>query len=92
MFGFPLVFWHSLYASCFDTTLEEFGEERAQDTETFCDHLVGRILGCVDLRVSALDTLFLVIGSVAAVLGHVEGTGEDAEKGKRTEEADRTRD
>ena len=86
MFVFPLVFWHALYASCFDTTLEELGEKGAQDTESFCNHLVWRILDCVYLGVSALDTFFLVIGSAAAVLGHVEGTGEDGwEKGKRTE-------
>ena len=85
MFGFPLVFWHALYASCFDTTLEEFGEKGAQDTESFCNHLVGRILDCVHLGVFALDTLFLVIGSVPVFPGHVESTGEHRwEKRTRT--------
>ena len=73
IFGLPLVFWHTLYASCFDTTLEEFGEKRAKDTETLCDNLVGRILDCVHLGVPALYAFFLVIKSVVAILGHVGG-------------------
>ena len=74
IFGLPLVFWNTLYASCFDTTLEEFGEKRAKDTETLCDHLIGRVLDCVHLGVSALHSFFLVIRSMVAVFGHAEGT------------------
>ena len=68
IFGFSLVFWHTLYAPCFNTTVEELGEERCKDTKTLCNDLIRDILDCVCLCVDSGDTFFLVTGLVAAIL------------------------
>lgn len=78
IFSFPPVFWHALYASCFDTTVEEFGEKGAKGTKTFCNHLIRDILDRVHLGIDSED-VFLVIELMVTILVHAEGTGEDGD-------------
>ena len=75
IFGFPLVFWHPLYASCFNTTIEEYGDKRAKGTKALCNYSIRDILDCVHLGVDSVDSFFPVVELAAAILGHPKGMG-----------------